>query len=224
MVYQDHHHRGLKRTPREALGGQTSARKLSAARLDDAFKEERTRKAHAKTGEVDLPGGTYLVPDRLRGRRLTFLIDAEPRVPPLVLDPRTERPLPLERAKIKPEDHDTSAVSVDRWAPGPLQTLYDAWQGNYRPVAEPGFGLPEIFALLAQVAGRPVPKTDAEGRLIQRAYQKMGPLPKKATESAFRRLRRELGSGRPIQTYLDALQKAVLSHRPLSAPKKRRPR
>jgi hypothetical protein len=229
-VYQDHRHRSLKCSPRQALKGQISLRTLSASRLDDAFKQERKLKSHPKTGEVELSEGTYLVPDPLRGQRLTFLVDPEPRVAPLVVDPRTDKPLPLVRAKITMADHeqqnvegvDDASPPVARWGQGPLQTLYDAWQGQHRPVAEPGFGLPEIFVILAEAAGRPVPKTEAEARLIQRAYQAMGPLSKKATESTFRKIRLELGAGRPIRTYLDALQKHLISHSPSVPHKKRR--
>ena len=88
-------------------------------------------------------------------------------------------------------------------------------------MAEPGFGLPEVFVLLAEVVGRPVPRTDAEAALIQRLYRQMGPLPKRATEAALRALGKKLGKGRPIQSYLDALLVRVSP--PVSpAPKPRR--
>lgn len=210
ILYQDHRHRGLASTPRAALGGQVSSRQVPAARIDHAFLQERVLKAHPKTGEVDLPQGTYLVPDSLRGRCLTFLLDPERRLPPLVVEPGTERHLPLERATIRFEAHVTE-TSLQRWGEGPLQTLYDAWQGKIRPVADPGFGLPEIFELLADATGRPVPRSDAEAAQIQHAYRRLGPLPRRATESAFRGIRRALGRGRPVQTYLDALAQRVVT-------------
>ena len=206
-LYQDHRHRGLASTPRQVLADQISKRQVSSARIDDAFRAERTLKAHPKTGEVDLPQGTYLVPDELRGLRLTFLLDPEKQVPPLVVEPGTGRHLPLERAAVRVEVH--RPPDVQRWGEGPLQTLYDAWQGKVRPVAEPGFGLPEIFLLLAEAVGRPVPRSDAEAALIQNAYRRLGPLPRRATETAFRSIRRALGQGRPLQTYLDALAQRV---------------
>jgi transposase InsO family protein len=217
-VYRPHHHRGLKCSPKEALGEQISSRTISAQRLEDAFRQERALKAHAKTGEVDLSCGTFIVPDRLRGQRLRFLVDPEPEVPPRVVDPVTGRTIPLERAAIRPEDRRDEGV-VERWGKGPLQMLYDAWQGKVRPNAEPGFGLPEIFMLFSRVAGRPVPRSDAEAALIQRVYAEIGPLPKKATEDELRRICRELGKGRPITSYLDALKSRV---RGTSQPKKKR--
>jgi len=113
-----------------------------------------------------------------------------------------------------------------RWGEGPLQTLYDAWQGKVRPVAEPGFGLPEIFTLLADATGRPVPRSDAEAALIQHAYRRRGPLPKRATEGAFRAIRRALGRGRPVQAYLDALAQRVTTApaKPTPRPRRRRTR
>lgn len=204
VVYQDHHHRQLGRSPRAALAGQVSARQLPAARLDEAFRAERVLKAHAVTGEVVITQVTYLVPEHLRGQRLTFLVDPEPEVPPLVVEPGTGRALALVRAAVRPEDV-ADAPAPTRWGHGPLQQLYDAWQGQRRPVAEPGFGLPEFFVLLAEAVGHPVPRSDGEAAVIQRWYRTHGPLPGHATTTALRRLARHLGPGRPLQSYLDAL-------------------
>lgn len=217
-IYRTHRHRGLKCSPKEALGERISSRTVSTERLDDAFREERVLKAHPKTGEIDLIGGTFIVPDELRGQRLRFLVDPEPEVRPLVIHPGTGHPLPLERAAIRPEDL-PAAAPIERWGEGPLQTLYDAWQGKVRPVAEPGFGLPELFALLADACGRPVPRSDAEAGFIQRTYAEIGPLPKKATEATLRRVRREIGQGRPISAYLEALEQRI---QPSSSTPKRR--
>ena len=220
VVYQDHHHRHLGRSPRAALAGQCSPRRIAAARLEDAFREERVLKTHPKTGEVTIGGATYLVPEHLRGQRLTFLVDPEPAVPPLCVEPGTERALAVVRAAVRPEDC-AEVPTPERWGRGPLQTLYDSWQGKRRPVAEPGFGLPEVFVLLAEVAGRPVPRTDAEAALIQRLYRQMGPLPKRATEAALRAIGKKLGKGRPIQSYLDELAQRVSNPAP-HAPHPRR--
>lgn len=217
VVYQDHYHRQLRRSPRAALGGLVSSRQLMASRLEDAFREERVLKAHAKTGEVVIGAVTYLVPDHLRGQRLTFLVDPEPELPPLVVEPGTERALTVTRAAVRPEDA-PEAPAPRRWGRGPLQILYDAWHGQRRPVAEPGFGLPEVFVLLAEVVGRPVPRADGEAALIQRWYRAHGPLPGRATTTALRRLGRTLGPGRPLQVYLDALAERVVPPASPAAP------
>jgi transposase InsO family protein len=210
VLYQDHRHRGLRSTPRQELGNTVSSRQVPVSQLEEAFRQEHSLKAHSKTGEIDLPSGTWLVPKHLRGQRLTFLVHSEPHVTPLVVEPGTERHLPLQRAAIRAGDLPNEPPPISRWGQGPLQALYDSWQGKVRPIAEPGFGLPEIFSLLAEAVGRPVPRSDDEAALIQRAYSALGPLPRDPTLAALRSIRRALGDGRPIKAYLDALAQRVL--------------
>jgi hypothetical protein len=92
-----------------------------------------------------------------------------------------------------------------------LQAIYDSYNGKSRPVAEPGFGLPEIYQLLGQVSGRYVPQSDAEAALIQQVYQKIGPFTRAATEQSMRAIGNQLGKGRPMKTYLDALMRRAHS-------------
>jgi len=208
-LYQPHKHRGLKTSPEQALGGEVSPRSVPPTRLYEAFRQQSRLSAHRKTGEVDIGQSTYLVADELRGRRLTFLLDPAAQLPPVVIDPDSGAERELRRAAIKPQDlpqdHDAEAREQQRWGVGPLQTLYDSWRGKRRPQAEPGFGLPEIYALLGQVSGRHVPRSDQEAALVQRVYRDVGPFGRAATETAMRTIAAELGSGRPIKTYLDAL-------------------
>ena len=153
------------------------------------------------------------MPDELRGQSLTFLLDPAREVPPQVKHPTSALPMPLSRAAIKPDDLLNTAALLPPparpWGSGNLQAIYDTWQGQYRPLAEAGFGLPEIYALLADASGRAVPQTDAEAALIQRAYAAIGPLPKNATHDAFTAIAKQLGKNRPIKTYLDALVSRV---------------
>lgn len=206
-LYQPHKHRGLKRPPEEALGGQVSPRSVPPTRLYEAFRQQRRLSAHRKTGEVEIAGVTYLVPGDLRGRRLTFLVDPPGELLPVVVDPESGKERELSRAAIKPGDVETD--EVEPRGAGPLQTLYDSWRGKRRPQAEPGFGLPELYALLGEVASRHVPRSDHEAALIQRLYRDVGPFSRAATEAAMRAIAAELGAGRPIQTYLDALVSRV---------------
>ena len=212
-VYLTHRHRGLQAAPGEVLAGRVSSRAVSRERLVDAFRQRKTLKAHPKTGEVDIADKTFLVPAELRGQRLVFLVDPDPEVPPLVVEPCSGRPLPVERAQIRPGDIAPAPPRVSRWGPGHLQTLYDAWQGKRRPVAEAGFGLPELFALLATAVGRPVPRSDAEAARIHHVYRQIGPLPQRATETAIRAIARHLGTGRALEVYLDALVDRVIHHK-----------
>jgi transposase InsO family protein len=212
-LYQTHKHRGLGVSPQVALGGRVSPRNVPPTRLVEAFRQPRRLRAHRTTGEVDLAGRTYLVPEELRGQRLTFLLDPAAQAPPVVVHPVSEQPLALRLAAVRPQDC-PAALGAPRWAPGPLQALYDNWQGQIRPQAEPGFGLPELYELLARAAGRHVPRDDPEAALVQRAYQDLGPWARAATESACRSLAAELGPQRPLKTYLDALAQRIHTPEP----------
>ena len=210
-LYQTHWHRELKQSPEEALAGRVSSRHVPPARLVDAFRQEKLLKTHPKTGEVVLGGTTYLVPDELRGQKLTFLLDLPGEVPPLVEHPTSGEHLLLRRAAIKSDDLDAigDQQHQPRWGAGNLQAIYDNWQGKRRPLAEPGFGLPELYALLAKACERHVPSSDAEAALVQRVYRDIGPLPQHATEEALNSIMQQLGPKRPVKTYLDALAERV---------------
>jgi len=210
-LYQSHYHRGIKTSPGDALGQLVSPRQVPPSRLYEVFRQEKRLKAHRKTGEVEISGVTYLVPDELRGLRLTFLLDPPGEIDPLVVHPQSALHLPLRRATIKPEDLPPESPPSSRHAPGPLQTLYDSFRGMHRPQAEPGFGLPELYAGLGKVSGRHVPSSDAEAALIQCFYQTQGPWAKAATEHAMGRIAVQLGPARPIRTYLAALGDLVIA-------------
>lgn len=220
-VYQDHHHRGLHQSPRAALGDRVSTRVVSVQRLNDAFRLERWLRAHRKTGEVDLQGTTYLVPEALFGQRLCFRLDPDPLVPPVVVHPSTQQDLPLRRAAVRPKDIAAAPPSGPRWGRGHLQALYDDWQGQVRPQAEAGFGLPEVMDLCAQATERHVPRSDAEAALVARIYREIGPLPEQATRAAFAAIVNTLGHGRPLKTYLDALARRVAPPPQYSKPRRR---
>lgn len=209
MLYQPHHHRGLKQSPEDAIAGTVSARQVARTQLYEAFLDETRKKTHRTTGEVEIQGRTWLVPEALRGQRALFLIDPAAEWDPVVVEPGTDRHLPLRRAQITRED----APDVpERWSEGPLQTLYDTWTGKRRPVAEAGFGLPELYRLLSTAVGRHVPQSSREAMEIQRFYRAHGPLPRKATERAFGSISRELAPGHALSLYLDAL--AARMHQP----------
>lgn len=224
--YQGHTNRETKQTPRDLLAGSVSTRALPAGvTLDEAFLQPwGMLKAHRTTGEVDLAGGRgkYLAPPELRGRRLEILVDPDPDRPVLARDPETDRLVRLERARVHPKDAEPEVPS-ERWGRGILQALYDNWRGKIRPVAEPGFGLTEVLELFSKVCGRHVPRTDAEASLVQRVYAAIGPFTRKAVETALSAITAELGQGRPVKTYLDALARRVVpGGRPVSPKKKRK--
>lgn len=206
VLYQDHHHRELKSTPRAVLADQVSLRIVPAPRLIEAFCESITKKSHPKTGEVDLGGVKYLVPSSLRGRRLRFHRDPAEEVGVAVEAPSDGRHIPLDPVIVAPN---LDPPPVERRADGPLQRLYDAWKGQIRPVAEAGFGLPELLQLLSDATCRHVPRSDDEAALVHRVYQSIGPLGRTATEKAFADIVAEIGTQRPVMAYLDALKRRV---------------
>jgi len=212
--YQSHTNRETKTPPRDLLAGAVSARALPpGVTLDEAFLQPcGTLKAHRTTGEVDLAAGRgkHLVPPELRGRRLEILVDPDPELPVFARDPETDRLVRLEPARVHPRDAHPAPSPRERWGRGILQALYDNYRGKVRPVAEPGFGLPEVLALLSRACGRRVPRTDAEASLVQRTYAAIGPFARKACETAFAAITAELGHGRPVKTYLEALARRVV--------------
>jgi hypothetical protein len=207
-LYQTHKHRSLQMSPEQSLGNSISPRHIPPSQLIDIFRQEKELKAHRTTGEVVIQKTTYLVPEHLRGQKLTFLIDLPEQAPPLVVEPGSGKRLDLKKAAIRCEDAGDESQPL-RWGAGPLQTICDTWSGKPHPQAEAGFGLPEIYVLLTAAAERHVPKTDAEAALIGQMYRQMGPLPKLATEQALKAILAELGPRRPIKTYLEALKLRV---------------
>jgi transposase InsO family protein len=202
LLYQPHHHRGLKQTPENALAGTVSERQVARTQLHDVFLDEVRKRAHPVTGEVEIQGRTWLVPDALRGQRALFLVDPAADWEPVVVEPGTDRRLPLRRAQIAQGD---APDEPERWSEGPLQKLYDTWAGKKRPVAEAGFGLPELYHLLSDAVGRHVPQSTDEAATIQQFYRVHGPLPRIATQKAFRSIGREVVPGHALALYLDAL-------------------
>jgi len=200
-IYLDHRHRGIRQTPRQALAGRMSDRRASADRLFEAFLVRTTKKAHPKTGEVELGKTLFRVPRELAGRRAIFAYDlVDPTIAFLEKHGGTKIRLDLAVAIVeetKPDD----APRGD----GRLQALYDHVRGGTRPQAEAGFGLPEIFSLLAENLGRQVPLDEAEARWIADFYRSHGPLARKVTEEAVRKVFSQLGPDRPLATYLAAL-------------------
>ncbi len=219
--YQTHRNRDIGTAPRDLLAGAVSNRSLpSGVVLDEAFLQPYgTLKAHPSTGEVDIGKGRgkHIAPGDLRGNRIDIFIDPDPELPVFARLPGTSELVRLERARVHPKDAEPCgppAPASERWGRGVLQALHDSWRGKVRPIAEPGFGLPEIFSLFSGICGRPVPRTDAEASLVQRIYQAIGPFTRRAVEQALEAIEADIGRGRPLKTYLDLLVRRVVEHDP----------
>jgi transposase InsO family protein len=201
-VYMNHRHRTLRMSPRQALGGAISERQVSNDRLLDAFLIRTRKKSHPKTGEVDLGENLFKVPKELAGRKLDFAYDLEEPTVAFVEGRDGSR----KRLALAVEPAQPAAKSAaSKRGEGRLQALYDAWQGRSLPLAEAGFGIPELYELFSKHLGRSVPHDETEARLIQDFYRAGGPLSRQATESALKRLFSRLGSDRPLAKYLEAL-------------------
>jgi transposase InsO family protein len=205
LICNRHPHREIGTTPEKRLAGRISERRVSLAVLQRAFFAEITAKAHPKTGEVTLPNGRFCVPAAQAGQRHRFgYHPVHPRAVLLlpegrerVLEPFTTKPL----ASVPPQS--------PRRGTGQLQKLLDRWVGHERPNAEPGFGLPEVFAELGKLLGRTLPQSEREARTVLAFYRSHGPLARAAFSAACTRTGSALGQGRPLSAYLDDLTRQI---------------
>jgi len=204
-IYLDHYHRGIRQSPREALSGRISDRQASTDRLFEAFLVRSRKKSHHKTGEVELGKTLFRVHKDMAGQRANFAYDlVDPSV--AFIELASGKLIRLELAvQIAEDEKQREAPRGD----GRLQALYDHVRGGIRPQADPGFGLPEIFTLLAGLLGRQVPFDEAEARLIGAFYRNHGPFSRKPMEDALEKIFSKLGPDRPLATYLAALTKKI---------------
>jgi putative transposase len=209
LLYNRHRHRELGTTPEKRLADRRSPRQVSLDVLRRAFFLEITAKAHPKTGEVRLPNGALRVPAPFAGQRnrfayhpvhpaLAVLITTDGRE--IALAPFTKQPL------------SAVAPQTPKRGTGQLQKLLDLWHGHERPNAQPGFGLPEVFAELAALLGRAVPESEREARTLLGFYRKYGPLPREPFLKACARTAQSLGTGRPLAAYLADLERQISAH------------
>lgn len=216
LLYNDHYHRELKTSPRQSLGGVRSERIVAEPELNRAFWAETRATSHPKTGIVELPNSSFRVPARYAGQKRRFLHD--PELPQAVLVAAENHEIPLESAE-KKRPFDEPAAEPKRGT-GQLQKLLDRWRGQERPVAPAGFGLPEVFRAIGELVGRLVPANEQEATAIRAFYQKYGPLPAEGFRQATLEISRALGKGRPIQTYVDRLERLVRADRDAHQSKK----
>lgn len=205
-LYMDHRHRSLKKSPREALSEKLSDRQVSLDRLSDAFLVRTQKKAHPKTGEVELGGTLFKVSTPLAGRKLHFAFDpVDSQIAYVEKPDRTRERLRLAVEKVTEAPLDRT----EHRGSGRLEVLYEHWQGRKLPQAQAAFGLPEIFSLFSKHLRRRAPRDEEEARLLQDFYHKEGPLPSGATEAVLGKIFRKLGGKRPLSTYLAALHSKI---------------
>jgi len=208
LFYNRHRHRELKSTPEQALAGRLSERRVGTEDLMHAFWARTNAKSHPKTGQVNLPNSTFVVPARYAGKRARFRYDpVEPRAV-LVVDREHElalEPFVVQRLFASEPGEPPSGV-------GPLQKLLDVWRGHARPNAQPGFGLPELFTEIAALLGHLVPQDEREAKSIRDFYREFGPLHPTHFRNAMDSTRRTLGQARPLHVYLEHLARLIRQH------------
>lgn len=101
------------------------------------------------------------------------------------------------------------AKAIPSGARASCSSVLDSWRGTPRPNAEPGFGLPEVFASLSDLVGRTVPDGDREALDVVAFWKKHGPLPRAPWLLACTRTRAALGQGRALSAYLTDLARHV---------------
>lgn len=209
LLYNDHRHREIRMSPRQALGDARSQRSVAEAELLRAFWAELGTTSHPKTGIVQLPNGAFRVPARYAGQKRRFRHD--PEEPQAVLVIGKDQEIELEPAETKrPFD---GPPPKSKRGTGQLQKLLDHWRGQERPIAPAGFGLPEVFRTIGELVGRLMPATEEEARAVRAFYEKYGPLPAEEFRQATDETLRALGKGRPVQAYLDYLERLVRAGR-----------
>jgi len=206
LLYNRHRHRELGTTPDKRLAARRSPRQVSLQVLRRAFFVQTTAKAHPKTGEVNLPNGRFRVPAPFAGQRHRFAYHPVHTEHALLLC-SDGREIELTAFSKRP----LSAVPVQtpQCGTGQLQKLLDLWHGHERPNAQPGFGLPEVFAELATLLGRLVPESEHDARTVLSFYREHGPLPREAFLAACTRTAKALGEGRPLSAYLEDLKRQI---------------
>ena len=197
-------------TPQQALAQRISTRQVAAAELAGAFKVSVSASSHPKTGQVALPNGLFRVPGQYAGRKCDFRCDpVDKRDALLVIDDERQirlKPFTIKRAFAQQQ-------ATEKRGTGQLQKLLDLYQGRSRPIAQPGFGLPEVFREMGRLLKRAVPIDQSEATAIEAFYRKNGPLPAKPFAQAIDTAADALGAGRPLKAYLQYLERLIQAHK-----------
>lgn len=211
-IYQKHRHRGLKTSPEQMLAGRRSQRLVTQEELSRAFLIEKTLKAHAKTGEVEVAGTLFRVPRSYAGQRVRLRYDPV-QSENVVLVTTRDTIIPLS-----PAIHQTTSAPSPTESPargaGSLQRLLDVWRGRELPQAPAGFGLPEVFQAFASALSRRVPATEREASAVMEFYRQHGPFATDAFVAALSRTVTALGTDRPITILIDYLSRLISSPQP----------
>lgn len=126
------------------------------------------------------------------------------------VDSSHERPLEVFAKKPLPP---AVIETTSKCGVGQFQKLLDVWQGKKRPIAQPGFGLPEVYDAIGRLIGRNLPATEREATQILDFYKRYGPHAREGFENACEKSSRALGPSRPISAYLADLERQIVFSR-----------
>lgn len=203
-IYHEHRHRELRMTPRQALADRRSDRLVSLERLAEVFRVERLLKVHPKDCTVRIDGILFRVPGPRDVPRVRIAVDPEHPCEPFLVGKNGLRQPLVPAVRI-------SKPSVPRGDEpvGALTPLLERYRGRLLPLAQAGFGLPEIYAAFSRALGRSVPATEAEASLVSEWYRRHGPFDSRAFDSSLARVLVRIGSGRPLAQLLAALASRI---------------
>jgi transposase InsO family protein len=215
LLYQKHHHSGVRDTPEQRLAGRISGRRISSHDLARAFYVSVQKKSDKTTGEVVLPNGSFVVQKAMAGQSALFRYD--PIRLTAVLVTKDRRELELAPFVIRPLPKPRIQYSRPQ---GQLQKLVDIYQGRERKNAEPAFGLPEVFLALQDLVSRPLPNAEAEATTVLAFWQRHGPIARAPFLKACEHTKRTLGPDRPLAAYLNHLERQIIHAQQTNDPEK----
>ncbi len=118
---------------------------------------------------------------------------------------------PFEPAIKKTESPDQLQMEFrDRLEPaGSLTPLLERYRGRKLPLAQAGFGLPEIYQMFSAVLGRRIPSTEAESASILDWLNRNGPFDPLSFRQALAKAVERLGEGRPLSRILREIEQQI---------------
>ena len=211
QAYQDHPHRELKCSPRQAFGECISQRLVTMERLREAFMARKDLAINPRTGTVRVGSELFRIPRPLRNRQRAEVY-VDPEEPGCAyFQPSPGVFVPLEPAIKKADSPDQLHIDFqDRVEPaGSLTPLLERYRGRTLPLARAGFGLPEIYQMFSEVLGRQIPSTEAESASVLEWLGRNGPFDPPVFRRSLDKAVERLGEGRPLSRILQEIKQQI---------------
>ncbi len=209
-LYNKHYHSELKKTIEEAFENKISDRTVSIERLKEAFMVEKTYTTNRKTRNIRVNGILYKIPndtDIRYQRKFKIIYDLENREEVYLVKQSNIKTLLKPAVRIRTKKHKSNKNANE--PTGSLTPLLEKYRGRTLPAASPGFGLPEIYDLFANVLGRFVPDTEREASLITDWLKDKGPFDPENFKYSLKTIVQKIGKGRPLSEILKELEQKI---------------